>query len=194
MDWVSRFVVSVHLWSMLLGEVRDRHLHHLSCLASSEKGLPSPFCYCGTAGKQLPQQSFGECVTWPQEANFPRSCSPCGSAGWFMVLPKRRIIWLLVYFPHCNNSHLPLHIFLHGSGPPSDGKVLSFFFFFQNSVSFSPNTTCLVALLSGLAQDRIQSKNNPCPCLAVLRGIESCFFSLSNLSGIAGYKCVCVRL
>lgn len=40
-----------------------------------------------------------------------------------------------------------------------------------------PNTACFVVLLSGLAQDMVQSENNPRPCLAVLRGIETYFFS-----------------
>lgn len=35
--WVSRSAASARLWSTLSGEVRDRCLHHLSCLSSSEK-------------------------------------------------------------------------------------------------------------------------------------------------------------
>lgn len=102
----SRSGASVHLWSMLLGGVREHRLHHLSCLASSAILFTSTLCYCGTAGKQLPRQSVGLCVTWPWEANCPDrpplhtpfSCSSHGSAGWWMVEPELRISWLSVIF------------------------------------------------------------------------------------------------
>lgn len=159
MGWVSRFVALVLLWSMLLGEVSDRHLLHLNC-RFIKKGLPSPLCFCGTAGEQMPHQYLGVCVTWPQGAYFPRSRSPCGSACWLMVLPKQRISWLLSVTFHVTMFSYCIYLYT----------------FFLSSPCFSPNTTCLVAPLSGLAQDRVQSKNNPWPCLAVLRGIKSCFF------------------
>lgn len=58
----------------------------------------------------------------------------------------------------------------------------------MQSLCFSPNTACLVALLSGTAQDTVQSKNNHWPCLAVLYY----YFFLSNLSRIAVWKCACM--
>lgn len=64
------------------------------------------FCYCGTAGEQLPQHFLeAVCVTWPQETYFPppwSPWSPYGPAGWLLVLPKQRIgCWsILSTFSH----------------------------------------------------------------------------------------------
>lgn len=49
-------------------------------------GLLPPFCYCRTAGKQLPRRARRVCVTWPHGAHFPCSCSPCGRAQLLMAL------------------------------------------------------------------------------------------------------------
>lgn len=54
----------------------------LSAFIRKKRGLLPPFCYCRTAGKQLPHQPLWACVTWPHGANFPCSCSPCGSASY----------------------------------------------------------------------------------------------------------------
>lgn len=96
------------------GFIRKRPPHHLSLIVAQLVNR------C---------QYLGVCVTWPQGANFPRSCSPCGSAGWLMVLPKWRISWLSVTF-HITilSMYLVTFFSLSGSIPLGDGEALSIFF------------------------------------------------------------------
>lgn len=161
MGWVSRFVASVPLWSTLSAEVRSRRLYRLSCLASSERRPPSPFC--GTACRQLLHHSVGMCVTWPQEANSPPPRSPrVAQLVGYRRCQKRRISRLAFTF---HVMVIPMHLFTFFLAVQClcvMGKHSAFF--------SSTHAACIVAPLSGLAQDRIQSKNNPWPCLAVLRG------------------------
>lgn len=113
----SRSGASAHLWSMLLGEVRERRLHHLSCLASSAILFTSTLCYCGTAGKQLPRQSVGVCVTWPREANF----HPSPSSSFFMLFiwlswlvngaARAENLLVISHFPHHNDCYVPTCVF-----------------------------------------------------------------------------------
>lgn len=143
---------------MLLEEVRGRCLFHLSCLASSAKGFPSPLCFCGTAGKQLPHQFMGgvrDLAT--RDLLFPPPCSPYGPAGWLTVLPKLRISPLSVTF---HITKIFMYLFTEVRVLCGMGKH-SAVLFKLNSFPLSfflPNTACVVALLSVLARDRAQSK------------------------------------
>lgn len=110
--------------------------------------------YWGTAGQQLPPQSWGAlCVTWLQEAHFLRLCSPCGSAGCLMMLPKPGIIRLSVTFFH--NGLTPVYLLTSllvvsviKKQPASSSSSLLFF----------TRTHTVTAALSTSAQDRIQHK------------------------------------
>lgn len=132
--WDSRFAASVPLWSTLLEEVRVIGAQ----LASS--------CHPSLWGVV--------CVTWLQEAHFLRLCSPCGSAGCLMMLPKPEIIWLSVTFFH--NGLAPVYLLISHLVVSVLKK--------QSAGSSSPllhqDTHCVLIaeVLSTSAQDRIQQK------------------------------------
>lgn len=121
-----------------------------------------------------PEVFGGVCVTWPQEAHFPRLCSPCGSAGCLMMWPKPRIIWLSLTFSQWINSRVLIHVSLSDL---CDEEEVS-------PPLLHQDTHCLAAVQSKSTQDRIQHKKQFIALPSHSQGNQTLFSSASILSQV----------
>lgn len=165
MGWVSRFVVLVLLSSMLLEEVGNLCLFGLNCLPSSEITPPVTFLQWGS-WLAAATSVFGGVRDLASQVQFSFLMHAMLLSWSLNGASKSKNYLVISHFPRCNNSHVLIHMSLSGF---CVREALSCFPYFSFSLAHTHT------LMSKLAEDRVQCKNNSWPCLAVLGGIESCF-------------------